>query len=481
MARAIRAGNSLGEKFPHLIENWCTERNAPLTPFTVSYGSTKKVWWQCPESADHVYSMSLNKKTSGRGCPCCAGYLVVESNSLLTKFPSVALELLDDPTKNPLSARELYHGSHKSVWWQCPKHDDHRYEMPVYRRTQMGHNCPGCSGSKVFPSTSLKTLHPEIAEEYDEAKNGRDALSEFPQSNSKRWWICQKYQLEPNRWKQSPNSRLRHGGASCPYCSGKKLAAHGENSLAALHPELALSWSNKNRKSSGEVVHASSKKFYWDCPTCDSAYKMSIRHRSYGHACPYCAGKATNETNNLKYTHPEIAMEWHPELNDDIKPTDVLPGSTAKVFWQCKKNPEHIWLATVNNRTKPHSATGCPACSATTLQGESRMYDIIVQETSFKPTRQVSPEWLGRQHLDVYIEELALAFEYNGEQHYRPIEFFGGQDQFDRQRELDSRKQKLCDENGVSLVVIPFDMSLNDQREKVRNAILKSLKACALQ
>ena len=101
------------------------------------------------------------------------------------------------------------------------------------------------------------------------------------------------------------------------------------------------------------------------------------------------------------------------------------------------------------------------------------MFDIIAAESSFVPTRQVSPSWLGRQHLDVFIEELSLAFEYNGEQHYRPIEFFGGQEQFNKQCELDQRKQKLCDTHGVELIVIPFDMAHGEQVDTIKRAILE--------
>ena len=36
------------------------------------------------------------------------------------------------------------------------------------------------------------------------------------------------------------------------------------------------------------------------------------------------------------------------------------------------------------------------------------------------------PSWLGRQHFDIWIPELKIAIEYQGKQHDKPIEFFGG-------------------------------------------------------
>jgi len=44
--------------------------------------------------------------------------------------------------------------------------------------------------------------------------------------------------------------------------------------------------------------------------------------------------------------------------------------------------------------------------------------------------------------LDVYIEELKLAFEYQGEQHYRPI--YGMGTDFEQQQNRDAEKQRAC-------------------------------------
>ena len=44
----IEKEKSLAYNFPELAEEWDYEKNTPLTPFDVSYGSTKKVYWKCP-------------------------------------------------------------------------------------------------------------------------------------------------------------------------------------------------------------------------------------------------------------------------------------------------------------------------------------------------------------------------------------------------------------------------------------------------
>ncbi|MGX8686909.1 MAG: zinc-ribbon domain-containing protein [bacterium] len=45
--------------------------NAPLTPDTVSCGSTKKVHWICSARGRHFMAMVRNRTRPGSGCPCC--------------------------------------------------------------------------------------------------------------------------------------------------------------------------------------------------------------------------------------------------------------------------------------------------------------------------------------------------------------------------------------------------------------------------
>lgn len=65
--------------------------------------------------------------------------------------------------------------------------------------------------------------------------------------------------------------------------------------------------------------------------------------------------------------------------------------------------------------------------------------------------------WLGRQHLDIYVPDYALAIEYMGEQHYESIEHFGGEEGLHARQELDRRKRELCRRHGVHLVEVKPD------------------------
>jgi len=61
--------------------------------------------------------------------------------------------------------------------------------------------------------------------------------------------------------------------------------------------------------------------------------------------------------------------------------------------------------------------------------------------------------------LDGYNDQLKIAFEYNGEQHYKAIPYFGGTEKLINQQEKDSIKLKYCEENGINLIVIPYTIN----------------------
>lgn len=82
--------------------------------------------------------------------------------------------------------------------------------------------------------------------------------------------------------------------------------------------------------------------------------------------------------------------------------------------------------------------------------------------------REASPNWLGQQRLDIFLPELALAIEHQGEQHYFPVEGFGGAKAFAKTQERDRRKKALCEKNGVTVVYVRFDDPLTVQSMQSR-------------
>jgi hypothetical protein len=84
------------------------------------------------------------------------------------------------------------------------------------------------------------------------------------------------------------------------------------------------------------------------------------------------------------------------------------------------------------------------------------------------------PTWLGLQHLDIYIEEARIALEYQGEQHFKPHEYFGGEVKFHEVQKRDARKRKLCKKNGLELIYVEEGYLFEEVIARIKAAAAKA-------
>jgi hypothetical protein len=71
--------------------------------------------------------------------------------------------------------------------------------------------------------------------------------------------------------------------------------------------------------------------------------------------------------------------------------------------------------------------------------------------------RESSPELLGRLRLDIYLPGLKLAIEHQGEQHYRALDVFGGEQAHLETLRRDRLKRDQCAASGIELIEIRYD------------------------
>jgi hypothetical protein len=102
----------------------------------------------------------------------------------------------------------------------------------------------------------------------------------------------------------------------------------------------------------------------------------------------------------------------------------------------------------------------------------------IMQNLFEKPFPKQNPSFLlypktGRHlELDMYNEELKLACEYNGIQHYQYPNFTNQTyEEYKEQIARDEFKVKCCKEKGVQLVVIPYTIKPNYMRKYIVNKL----------
>jgi len=84
---------------------------------------------------------------------------------------------------------------------------------------------------------------------------------------------------------------------------------------------------------------------------------------------------------------------------------------------------------------------------------ETKLYEIISNIYGKKNICfHYKPEDLEGLEIDIYIPELKIGIEYQGIQHFKPMNHWGGEDGFVKRRTNDIRKKGLCEQNGVHLI-----------------------------
>ena len=88
---------------------------------------------------------------------------------------------------------------------------------------------------------------------------------------------------------------------------------------------------------------------------------------------------------------------------------------------------------------------------------ETLLYQIVNEIfPDCRVIRHYRPEFLNYLELDVYIPKLKIAFEYQGIQHFEPVEHWGGEESLERVKQRDKLKKRLCEENNINLIYMYY-------------------------
>lgn len=207
------------------------------------------------------------------------------------------------------------------------------------------------------------------------------------------------------------------------------------------------------------------------CITCpihgDFWQKAAVHLR--GHGCGICA----NEKTKTRLTMPkdefiQRAKEVHPSKNYDYSKVEYLTTSD-KVCIIC---PEHgeFWQIAHNHL----NGSCCPNCQVSFGENLVKVsldkygIDYIQQYKIKNENMFCRNEYM---IVDFYLPRLNTIIEYNGVQHYKPIQRFGGNESFINQIERDNSVRQYCKEHKIKLIEIPYT-----QKKNIDNILKKELK-----
>ena len=88
---------NLGKLHEELAKEWHPTKNEQLTPFVVTPGSGRKVWWRCEHG--HEWEAVVASRTNGRDCPYCSGNRVGKDNKERGTGVKQAINQMQMPNK----------------------------------------------------------------------------------------------------------------------------------------------------------------------------------------------------------------------------------------------------------------------------------------------------------------------------------------------------------------------------------------------
>ena len=144
----------------------------------------------------------------------------------------------------------------------------------------------------------------------------------------------------------------------------------------------------------------------------------------------------------------------------------VYNHSKNKIIITCPEHGEFEQVAIDHLR-----GCGCPACNFS--KGELALEEIFKKHNiNYKPQFML-PHYT--YEYDFYLPDLNILIEFHGIQHYEPVEYFGGIDEFKKILERDAFKRSLAREYGIPLIEIHYknlELSINE----FEYLILKTIK-----
>lgn len=206
--RPVAGVNTLADLRPELASQWHATRNGEVTPWTVTVGSGKLIWWRCERGHDwqaRVYARAY------KGCPVCANLSVRRGvNALSDTHPDLAAEW--HPTKNgEITPDEVVAGSPKRYWWVCAL--GHEYQHQLLRRSA-GSGCVYCNNKKVLPGfNDAFTRFRDLMRDWDFARNSEFDPAMRLAGGAKHYWRC----FVGHETSSTIPNRRTVGG--CPLCA----------------------------------------------------------------------------------------------------------------------------------------------------------------------------------------------------------------------------------------------------------------------
>lgn len=329
-----------------------------------------------------------------------------------------------------------YRRAHSKVSIVCKEHG-------LFNQSPTSHlggaGCPSCAGVAVLNTKKIieqfKKVH---GERYDYSKVN------YINVDTDVVLICKKH----GPFLQTPYSHKN--GSNCRQCM---IELNSQKRILSL-PEVIRRFKKKhgNKYDYSKVSYSNpEQKVLIICPIHGEFLKTPRNHFTSG--CNKCGNELIGFKARKKQEDFIVESKKIHGNRYDYSRVDYR-GAYSKVSIICSKH------GVFTQRPTNHSSgSGCPECGKNQVSEPMfrQILEDYVSRFGILQFPNVRPEWLRNPEtnrpleLDCFNEEIGLAFEIQGRQHYEPIERWGGQKEFAKIIRRDNYKVTECRKQGVEL------------------------------
>ena len=362
---------------------------------------------------------------------------------------------VDELTKGEYALLGEYTKTHDKTTFKHLK-CNREFEMTPHNFL-VGQRCPycryqsaKCGGKKTFD---------QVAKEVAQLSKGEyKVLPPYKNSKTKMEFIhlaCgSHFKMKFNAFQQ---------GQRCPICANKHRSKLRTMTNDEFVKRVESTWGNEYTLLSEYINSDTPIKVKHN--KCGNIYMTRPADFIRGHGCLKCSYVERS---------PKIGVNQRTPLSDVKKSIKNILGSDYIVLTkdnEYKGNRQHIKIKHLVCNTVYEARysdiqshhTGCPHCNQS--KGERLIFNTLAYHFNLSETKDFYYGYIlpNRLHLDFYLPHYRLGIEYDGIQHFKPINYFGGIDSYLDIIKRDKNKDTYCKDNHITLIRIPYTVTTNKE------------------
>ena len=402
--------------------------NPDIEVLGIYCGANIKIPHRCKKDGC-VWDATPGHILHGTGCPLCGGTLKKTHKQYVKELFEI---------NSNIEVIGQYVDAKTKITHHCLIHDFY-FESTPCNLLNRKNGCLQCSNEKR--RDSMKMSQEEYIQRVKEISPYIDVIGKYVNMKTKTIHRCNIHDIE---WDALPERVLE--GFGCKECGKEKY--HQSRAKTTEEYIEDVKTINPDIEVLGEYI-SNRTPILHRCKIHDKKWNAMPNGILRGQGCYLCR----NEKISAKAykTHEEYVNDLA-NVNKDIVVIDQYIDCYTPILHRCLIDGNEWYARPVTML----QGGGCPVCSES--KGERRIR-LWLEKNNIEYIYQYKYEDCKDINIlpfDFYLPTYNILIEYDGEQHFRPIEYFGGQEKFELQQKHDTIKNEYCKNNGIPLLRIPY-------------------------